>query len=359
MISTGPDKERRVASRLRIEFQPEELDAVLEQYDLGHIVQIDKQIKGSRRSPKLVITCDHGKYLLKRRARGRDHPLKVAYAHAVQQFLANRHFPIPALVPTRDGISTMVILDELIYEMFSFVEGITYNRSTNATFDAGRVLGMFHDLLVGYHSDWEPSRRGYHDSHLVRSHLQSIPAGIGKNDSVVGHESELLGIIGQLFDVYEKACDKVNAGGFVQWPAQIVHADWHPGNMLFLNDKVSAVIDYDSLHTLPAITDLANGLLQFSILGGSIDPRLWPPQLDEERFKTFHAGYRKDRPSSSDQGPAIPWLMIEALIAEAVTPIAATGSFGHIEGFRFLKMINRKVRWLQDHAEHLIQLAQH
>jgi hypothetical protein len=46
-------------------------------------------------------------------------------------------------------------------------------------------------------------------------------------------------------------------------------------------------------------------------------------------------------------------LMIEALIAELVLPIAATGSFGRYQGFGFMKMVRRKVNWLWNNAEWL------
>ena len=54
----------------------------------------------------------------------------------------------------------------------------------------------------------------------------------------------------------------------------------------------------------------------------------------------------------------MPWLMIEALIAEAVFPIATTGSFGRMEGLRFLQMVHRKVQWLQKNAQRLVELAE-
>ena len=50
----------------------------------------------------------------------------------------------------------------------------------------------------------------------------------------------------------------------------------------------------------------------------------------------------------------LPSLMIEALIAESVIPIAATGSFARMEGVGFLLMIERKVRWILQHTKHLI-----
>ncbi len=48
---------------------------------------------------------------------------------------------------------------------------------------------------------------------------------------------------------------------------------------------------------------------------------------------------------------ALPYLMCEAMIAEAVLPIAATGSFGRMEGFPFLQVIDRKVHWTLDHFD--------
>ncbi len=345
-----------MASRLRADFQPHELSAVLRRYSIGNILRVEKQLRGSRRSPKAIVTTDKGRFLLKRRARGKDHPLRVAYAHAVQEYLYKNKFPVPRLIAAKDDDDTMVTFSDLIYEMFEFVPGEPFDGSLEATMDGGRILARFHKLLGKYESEWEPSHVGYHDNNAVRSNLNGIPAAIGKDDSVAGKEAELLATVGMLFDAYEAASDTVTEAGYETWPVQIVHADWHPGNMLFKDGLVAAVIDYDSLHLLPAVTDLANGALQFSILGGPSDPREWPPELDEDRYVAFLQGYEEADGIVAEQVASLPSLMIEALIAEAVMPIAATGSFGRIEGFRFLQMILRKTRWLQEHADHLVQV---
>jgi homoserine kinase type II len=142
------------------------------------------------------------------------------------------------------------------------------------------------------------------------------------------------------------------------WPKQIVHADWHPGNMLFRDNHVVAVIDYDSARLLPRIIDIANGALQFSILGGDEDVNKWPDYPDESRFKRFLRGYDEVMLLSQAEIATIPHLMIEALIAEAVFPIAATGQFGRMDGMAFLQMVTRKVKWLQNNAQMLIELAE-
>jgi hypothetical protein len=49
--------------------------------------------------------------------------------------------------------------------------------------------------------------------------------------------------------------------------------------------------------------------------------------------------------------------MVEALIAEAVFPIAASGSFGRMDGLPFLQLVQRKIYWMQRNADRLVQLA--
>ncbi len=50
---------------------------------------------------------------------------------------------------------------------------------------------------------------------------------------------------------------------------------------------------------------------------------------------------------------AVPYLMCEAMIAEAVLPIAATGSFGRLDGFGFLVMVRKKVEWILENIKEL------
>jgi Ser/Thr protein kinase RdoA (MazF antagonist) len=150
----------------------------------------------------------------------------------------------------------------------------------------------------------------------------------------------------------------VESLGLETWPRQIVHADWHPGNMLFRDGHVAAVIDYDSSRALQRVIDIANGCLQFSIIGGEEEVSRWPEYVDESRFKRFLRGYDEVKLLSQAEIRAIPWLMVEALIAEAVFPIAATGSFGRMEGLAFLQMVNRKVKWLSKESARLVELAE-
>ena len=59
--------------------------------------------------------------------------------------------------------------------------------------------------------------------------------------------------------------------------------------MLYRDNHVVAVIDYDSARQLPRIIDIANGALQFSIVGGDEDVGKWPDYLDEVALQAIPA----------------------------------------------------------------------
>jgi homoserine kinase type II len=336
----------------REQFSAEELAIVMSHFDIGVIDSIVEYPRGSRKAPKLLIVSEQGKYLLKRRARGKDDPYKVAFAHALQLYLANKQFPLPHLVGTRKDNNSMLQWRNSVYELFEYIPGQAYPQTLESTFDSGRVLSLYHKLLHDFKSQWQPSGGSYHMAPSVETGLKAIPASIQS-----GGDSDVMKLITFLHESYMHAAETCEHLGMDHWPKQIVHADWHPGNMLFRDNRVVAVIDYDSARFLPRIIDIANGALQFSIIGGDEDVSKWPEYLDESRFKRFLRGYDEVNLLSEAEIKTIPWLMVEALIAEAVFPIAATGSFGRMEGMAFLNMVQRKIHWMQRSADKLVEIA--
>lgn len=332
-------------------FTSEELVRVLSHYDVGVILGIKPLSGGSRRAPKMVVVSEQGKFLLKRRPRGKDDLYRVAFAHAAQTHLAAASFPVTTLLSTRDENNTILQLDNHIYEFFEFVSGTRYDGSPEATTDAGRQLANFHRLLAGFAHDWQPLKTTFHDSATVRVHLKTIGS-----EKMAESNRPLRAVAEALTFLYNDSSIAVNQLGFDSWDQQVVHGDWHPGNMLFSQGKVAVVLDFDSIRIAPAVIDLANGMLQFSIVAGAAAPAHWPDHFDHDKLVQFLAGYRSAAELGAETLDALVDLMIETMIAEAVLPIAATGFFGHHHGTDFLQMIRRKAEWLKENRERITEL---
>jgi len=342
----------------------------LSHYDIGIVHRVKPLTAGNRRAPKVIVTADKGVFLLKRRPRGRDDLQRVAFAHAVQQHLAQRSFPVTTLLATTDEQTTVLSLENHIYEFFRFVNGSRYDGSIEATREAGRQLALFHKHLADFGASRvegvSPSNRGpdardtkasplcFHDSALVRRHLKLISSWRGRPALVRRSKEQgqdglatIQAVAQELLLRYDKSSKRVNELGFASWKRQVVHGDWHPGNLLFSDGKIVAVVDFDSIRVAPPATDLANGMLQFSIIADRPNPAEWPSHFDRDRVLQFFEGYREIIKLSERKRYGLVDLMIESMIAEAVLPVAATGFFGHHSGLEFLEMILRKTKWLR------------
>lgn len=335
----------------RANFDAGELAVVLSYYDLGVIESITDFPRGSRRSPKVGIVAEKGKFLLKRRAIARAKPDRVKLAHKLQAYLATVGFPLPKLVETRVGRQTCVQLRDHLFELFEFVAGQSFERTADEAADAGRMLGRFHTGAERFAELFTASipQGDFHDASGVRTGLCAIRNTLKSHDSFSGNEMELDALVEFLLGAYDAASDAVNERGFNQLAHRLIHSDWHPGNILFKNRKVVAVVDYDSVRQSRWVLDVANGALQFSMLAGG-DPATWPDHLDLDRYQSFLTGYGSVRPLAQAESRMVPHLMAEALIAECVPPITETGSVGQWAGFRVMQMARRKLTWLAANA---------
>ncbi|GMU37575.1 MAG: phosphotransferase [Phycisphaerae bacterium] len=328
-------------------FDAAELVIALSHYDLGVIESLTPLTKGSRRSPKTGIVAERGKFLLKRRDAAHCDPERIRFAHALQAHLKRAGFPAPGVIPTRSGGRTFLRVGEHVYELFEFVAGQRYRATPAEAWSAGETLAEFHAAAASLEARGPVPRADYHDNAVVRRAFDSI------REQAPGTEgAAAAGILQRLHRAYDAASRAAAACGLPTFPAAVIHCDWHPGNMLFREGRVAAVIDYDTARVSRRVIDVANGALQFSLVGGE-DVRDWPDEPDLDRFGAFLSGYESRSRFQPGERDAIPPLMVEALIAEAVAPLARTGRFGDLPAGAILPVIERKAAWIEAHAEAL------
>ena len=177
-----------------------------------------------------------------------------------------------------------------------------------------------------------------------------------QNDDPTVESFELKNLADDLTAQYAHAAEKAGECGFMDLTPQVIHGDWHPGNVLFVDapggvrpGHVAAVVDFDASRMEPRIVDLANGVLHFAMRSKPGEsPAHWPHTLSARRLRAFISGWKQAIVEISDQeAHTLPWLMIEAAIAESVVPVAETGRFATVPGFPFLSMVREKVRWIK------------
>ncbi len=325
-----------------------QLAIALSHYELGVIEQLPPLPLGDPSSMKRLVRCEHGLFLLKRRKERRDELERVQFTQRVHATLTDSGFPAPALVGTKRSGKPCVAVGDRVFELVRWVPGERFGGTTGQTEGAGAALALLHRTLSGFSP--LPSVASVPSPHAA-------PSVIGH---LTGIESALPGCketARELATLYSAAGHAVTDAGWSSWPEQVIHGDWHPGNLLFNDHAVVAVIDFDNARVGTRAYDIASGALQFALTRGSADVNSWPDSLDSTRFAAFCRGYegQLSDPLSSAEVGALPWLMIESLIAEAAGPVAATGTFAGINGDEFLRMIARKAGWIRDHASDLVR----
>jgi Ser/Thr protein kinase RdoA (MazF antagonist) len=283
----------------------------------------------------------------------------VQFAHEVQKRLKEHGFPVAGLVETIDGL-TFVEHDNRIYELFRFINGNRFDKSNPAAAESGRILAHFHDILREFPLEPTAKKKTFHQDESFFSIISETYDVLVKNEPPEQLEG-MIDTVAYLREQYECAYAMVESVGFSTLPSGIVHGDWHPGNTLYKDGEIIAVIDFDSLRICPRITDIANGALQFSMrMGGAEDVEKWPSTFRGHTIRSMVQAYDQFSilPIMASERAIFPSLMIEALIVESIIPIHKTGSFGRVRGSSFLKMVEQKLHWLVPRIDRVIEVIQ-
>lgn len=211
---------------------------------------------------------------------------RIAIELRLVTMLAENGYPTPAPVSTASGELFLDRRHEPAIALFPFVQGVvSADWSHERRRVAAAAIARLHQLCL---------QRGYRTGigKPGREALQWGAAFIAKG-KVAGHEDLTAEVSEFLKCRLEPQLKRL-------WslPTGPVHHDLNYGNVVWRNDEVAAIIDFDECHDAPLIMDLVAG---FSYLG--LDPE---HQLDLEACLAIIEGYERVRRLEPDELQMIP-----------------------------------------------------
>ena len=189
---------------------------------------------------------------------------RIAFTHAVQNFLYQEGFPVPRLLPNNSGETFSVCDNPLgageVYALSEFIEGSDYDVANSEHLRAsGEMLGRLHQQLLQCQPEMQPAGPPLETEIFIQlqerlSRLQSVVAGDPVSPTQIDswvHEIKVLrDLVGAIDDTqYEQ-----------DW---LIHGDYRAQNLKFDDIDIRAILDLDTACSAPRLYDLGYALVFF------------------------------------------------------------------------------------------------
>lgn len=276
------------------EIGSEELNAFIEDYDVGALLSSKGIAEGIENSNYLIHT-EQAHFILtlyEKRVDPEDLPFFLSLMH----HLADKGVSCPVPVYDRSGADLRMLAGRPA-AMVSFLEGMSVRRpKVKHCALLGEAMAQLH--LAGL------------DFHMTRKNALSVDGWNELLDEASGHADDIRpGLASQM----QKEFDHLKANWPNDLPTGIIHADLFPDNVFFIGDRLSGLIDFYF-----ACTDL----LAYDI---AICLNAWCFEEDHEfnatKARALLNGYRYVRPLEPREVQALPLLARGAALRFLLTRV--------------------------------------
>lgn len=327
----------------------DEVRGVSHAFGLRRPIEAEPLGRGSRQSAKSRLRTPAGQFFLKRRAA--DAAERLGFVHAFQLHLAAAGVPVAQVLPTLEG-RTVHFADGGAYELFRWIDGGRWSMRVDESAEVGAAIGAMLRASASFAAPADAPRTGFHRSGAAAGSEDHVVASVLRADPSAD-AAALRACVGRLVAAAARAHSRAEDAGLSRAPSVCVHGDLHPGNVLFADGRLRAVLDFDGARIDHRACEVANALVHFGshpIAG--LAAEAWRPELDVARMTAVLAGteHGLGTPLAPEERRALPWLMIESCTLESLVPVARTGRFAHLPAAEFLPFIERKVAWIESNA---------
>jgi homoserine kinase type II len=238
--------------------QNEHISSVLANYDMDDVSAVH-YAEGGTRNQNYEIWCKGKKeYFLRQRKVSSVIKDDIEFDHSLMDYLSDNDIIIPSPMPNVYD-KTFTEYNGSYYELSRYIDGHPFSRdSKDHLIIGGKNLARFHS--VGESFRWKKTK----------SIGRIDPPGVAKatieelfqNPRERRAFPELKRVLHEL-DMVE---NELNDDVFESLPQTLIHGDFHPGNIKYLNEQRLAFFDLDWVSIQPRLQDLAYGILFFASL---------------------------------------------------------------------------------------------
>lgn len=332
----------------------EEVRAVSAEFGLRRPIEAEPIGRGSRATAKSKLTTPSGRFMLKRRAPSSPDAARLGFVHAFQGHLAASGVPVAALQRTRAGASVHRG-PHGVYELFGWIDGTRWNARLDEAAELGAALGGLLRASASFAAPPDAPTGSFHRAGTFASDRDAVVGAAVRADpdtDAVALGRSVDALLARAAAAHLRAED----AGIGDSPRCCIHGDVHPGNVLFADGRLRAILDFDSARIDHRACETANAMVHFAsepIAG--LPQSEWRAELDLRRALAVAAGIRHGlgEPLSIRERRALPWLMIESCTLESLVPVQRSGRFARLRADAFLEFMDRKTAWIERHAEAL------
>jgi len=258
-----------------------ELKEILSQYDLGELLDYEKDVRGTVNTSYTIETAtpsDKKRYFL-RRYKGWIKEEELIFEHSVITHLMENGFELAASVlKTRDGRSYIRREHEgeaAFYAIFEFLRGedkytwIDPICEVSEIVSSAETLARFHQAMAGWKA------QGKRQEPRIIELLPTLPGKITavldqkKGTVIEAYLAQNLRLINEHIKATIEALEQPR---FAQLPQVVAHCDFHPGNLKFSQGQVVGLFDFDWSKIETRTFDIALALVYFF--------SSWKPEAD-------------------------------------------------------------------------------
>lgn len=259
-----------------------ELNAVLDHYDLGQLHETEKDRRGTVNTSYVIDLQKDGvpaRYFL-RRYKAEIRPEEIVFEHALIDHLTARgNCPVARVHRTRDGASFLQldVAGRAYYAIFDYLPGedrytwVNPRCTPRELSGAGALLAQFHSDVAALRAPGRRAEAKIADLLPVIGEAWSECLARPEENVFTRYAARSGSLVRRSLAETEAALARAKGG----LPEVTIHSDYHPGNLRYLGEEISGLVDFDWAKVDLRTFDVALAVWYFCVSWqGSADGRL-------------------------------------------------------------------------------------